>query len=137
MGSVGLMRRSGSRRLLLAASAVVLSIGIAACGSDDKSSAVDTAPTTTTTTAPAGDGTTVVAKGFAFTDLTVQPGEQFTLDNQDGTTHTLTADDGSFDSGRVAGGTSSAPLTAPGTAGDFAFHCEIHKSMTGTLTVAA
>lgn len=136
-------------RSLLASSAVaLLVVGVAACGSDDdKTSTADGGATTTA--APAGDESTtttasgdskadeyvVVAKDFSLTDLTVEPGEEFTLDNQGETTHTLTADDGSFDSGEVAAGSQSDPLTPPDTPGEYAFHCEIHDSMTATLTV--
>lgn len=138
-------------RSLLASSAVaLLVVGVAACGSDDdKTSTADGGATTTA--APGDDGYgggdsggdtggeaaagTIVAKDFSLTDLTVEPGEEFTLDNQGETTHTLTADDGSFDSGEVAAGSQSDPLTPPDTPGEYAFHCEIHDSMTATLTV--
>jgi plastocyanin len=77
-----------------------------------------------------------VAEGLAYkNDLTVGPGEEFVFDNQSGSTHTLTADKGEFDSDRVSGGSQSDPLTAPDEPGDYSFHCEIHSSMTGTLTV--
>ena len=44
-----------------------------------------------------------------------------------------TADDGSFDTGQIAPG-ASATVTLD-TAGSFAYHCEIHPSMTATITV--
>jgi plastocyanin len=47
----------------------------------------------------------------------------------------VTADDGSFDSGSLAtDATFSQTFDAAGT---FAYHCTIHPSMTGTITVAA
>ncbi len=133
------MRRS---RGLAAAAAVsaLLVLGLAACGSDDATNN-DAAATTTSadtgnTTTTAGSEATVVAQGIAFAnDLTVAAGQAFVFDNQDGTAHTLTADDGSFDSGTVPGANQSAPITAPSEPGDHPFHCEIHPSMTGTLTV--
>ena len=51
-----------------------------------------------------------------------------------GPTRIVTADDGDFDSGTVSGG-SSGSFTAPSDPGEYAFHCEIHDSMTATLTV--
>jgi plastocyanin len=127
-----------TRLLATAAVAGLLVVGLGACGGDDSSSSSTTAGGETTTSAGGGaaDEYVVVAKGTAFqNDLTVEPGEQFTLDNQDGATHTLTADDGSFDSGEVAGGTTSDPITPPQEKGTYKFHCEIHSSMHGTLTV--
>ena len=138
---------------LTALAAVLLLGGLAACGGDDSDAASsgDGSPTT------AGDGNeygsgadggedgsssdgneqAVVAKGIAFAnDLTVAPGGEFTFDNQDTTVHTLTADDGSFDSGEVQGSNQSDPIVAPDTAGSYTFHCEIHSAMTGTLTVS-
>ena len=51
-----------------------------------------------------------------------------------GTTHHLKSDDGiTFDSGMLApNGVFQATITAPGT---YAYHCEIHPGMTGTVTV--
>jgi plastocyanin len=142
---------------LTALAAVLLLGGLAACGGDDSSTATGGDGTTTTAAGGSSDdgyGTAaddggddgsgseadeyvVVAKNIAFTDdLTVEPGEEFTFDNQDSTTHTLTADDGAFDSGEVSGGSQSDPIAAPDAAGAYTFHCEIHASMTGTLTVS-
>jgi plastocyanin len=45
----------------------------------------------------------------------------------------VTADDGSFDSGELPGGTSFA-ITA-GAPGAYAYHCTIHAGMTGSLVV--
>jgi plastocyanin len=135
----------------LALAAVLLLGGLAGCGGDDGDAAADT----TTTGASSGgnaeddygsatdDGSSseadgaVVAQGIAFAnDLTVEAGAEFTFDNQDSTAHTLTADDGSFDTGAVPGSSQSDPIAAPLDAGEYPFHCEIHPVMTGTLTVS-
>ena len=51
--------------------------------------------------------------------------------NDDGTVHTLTADDGSFDTGNLDGGAEKTiTVAAPGT---YAYHCDIHNYMTGTI----
>jgi plastocyanin len=48
-------------------------------------------------------------------------------------THNITADDGSFTSGELVAGTSfDATFDAPGTYG---YHCSIHPTMKGTVTV--
>lgn len=57
-----------------------------------------------------------------------------TFMNLDSTVHTVTANDGSFDSGdiSVAGGSWTHTFATPGT---YAFHCKYHKWMMGTITV--
>lgn len=76
----------------------------------------------------------MVAKDFSLTSITVAPGAEVTFENEGQAKHTMTADDGAFDAGEVAPG-SSAKVTAPSDPGEYGFHCEIHPSMTGTLTV--
>jgi plastocyanin len=78
---------------------------------------------------------TVDIAGFAFSPgtITIQVGDSITWANADAQSHTATADDGSFDTGTI---TSSTPKTvAFSTAGTFAYHCSIHRSMTATVVV--
>lgn len=126
--------------------ALVLAAGLAACGDDDGD--VDAADTTSTAASGSGGsddgygdrsggdatGSTVVAEDFAFSGATVAPGAEVAFENKDDAPHTMTADDGAFDTGDVEGGGSEA-ITAPSQPGEYAFHCEIHSSMTGTLTI--
>jgi plastocyanin len=75
--------------------------------------------------------------------LEVQTGSTLLFANVGGKPHTLTADDGSFDTGvvtpgaeggRFAGTNATLTLSKPGR---FPFHCEIHpKAMRGVLTVS-
>ena len=78
---------------------------------------------------------TVTIADFAFgpAELSVAAGTTVTFVNNDSAPHTATADDGSFDTGEIPPG-ESATVTLD-TAGTFAYHCEIHPSMTATLTV--
>ncbi len=81
----------------------------------------------------AKNGNEVVIKNFAFspTPLHVKAGAVLTVANDDGTTHTLTADDGSFDTGRLDGGM-QMKITID-TPGKYAYHCDIHNYMTGMI----
>ena len=72
---------------------------------------------------------------FAFNgQTTVSAGQTINVANADGAPHTLTAVDGSFDTGILPGGASGG-LVAPSAPGTYAFFCSLHPSMTGTLTV--
>jgi plastocyanin len=101
-------------------------------GDDDAADGGDDTTEETTGDDASGEGG-ITAEGFAFNDATVAAGATVTVTNADGATHTVTADDGEFDVS-VSGG-ESGEFTAPSEPGDYAFHCEIHTSMTGTLTV--
>ena len=119
----------------------------AGCGDDDDGGSEAAPGTTAATTGPGDDygGTggggaggdepgTIVAADFELSSTSVAAGGEVTFRNDDGTAHTVTADDGAFDTGPVAAG-ETATFDAPEAPGEVAFHCEIHPSMTGTLTV--
>jgi plastocyanin len=119
-------------------SAVLLLSGVVAlgaCGDDDDDGDDATGEATTEETSGGGEATGegITAEGFAFNDATAAAGATVPVTNADGATHTVTADDGSFDVS--VGGGESGEFTAPAEPGDYPFHCEIHTSMTGTLTV--
>ncbi|MFD7560734.1 MULTISPECIES: cupredoxin family copper-binding protein [unclassified Streptomyces] len=80
--------------------------------------------------------TEVHIKDFKFnpSTLTVKPGTKVTVVNEDSTPHSLTASDGSFDTGSIAAGASGS-FTAPSGLGTYPFVCSFHPQMTGTLTV--
>jgi plastocyanin len=81
----------------------------------------------------AGENTITIGN-FAFSGVTeVAVGTTVTVTNTDGTPHTWTAEDDSFDSGAIAPGESFEFTFTE--AGDFAFFCNFHPSMTGTITV--
>jgi plastocyanin len=70
---------------------------------------------------------------FGPAQIDVLPGETVEWDNVSARTHTVTADDGSFDSGDVVGGSSFArEFDADGT---YAYHCTIHPGMVGEIDV--
>ena len=79
----------------------------------------------------------VAMSGFAFSPatVTVTEGDTVTWSNSDAVAHTATAEDGSFDTGSIGGG--SSDFVTFDAAGTFAYHCTIHPSMTGTVVVEA
>jgi plastocyanin len=79
-------------------------------------------------------GTTVEISDFTFSAPTAGPGAAVTVSHADGVPHTVSADDGSFESGTVGGG-ATGTFVAPSAPGTYQFHCEIHPQMNGTLTV--
>jgi plastocyanin len=70
---------------------------------------------------------------FSPKDITVRTGTTVTWTNEGRAPHTVTADEDSFDSKRMnSGATFSVTFDTPGT---FEYHCDIHPSMTGEVTV--
>jgi plastocyanin len=133
-------------RVLLLTAIIGMTL-LGAC-SDDSDSGSDSVATTAgnaaaanTTSGSGGGGgsgeAAVVASDLAFSpgELTVSVGETITFANNDGFAHTFTADNGEFDSDNVDSGGSFE--YTPEAAGDIPFHCKIHTSMTGTITVEA
>lgn len=80
--------------------------------------------------------TTEVSIEFAAyrpNQLDVLPGETVTWTNVSARTHTVTSDDGLFDSGDVVGGGSFAFTFK--TVGVYRYHCTIHPSIAGEVDV--
>jgi plastocyanin len=133
------------------------SLSAIACGSSKKSATptpgMTTAPAATATKAPQVTGTaaatvaptstpgaaaksaSVAIKDFEFTPatVTIAVGGTVTWTNNGPSTHTVTADDGSFDSGNLSQGKTFSHTFQ--TAGTFAYHCSIHPFMTATVIV--
>lgn len=68
---------------------------------------------------------------FSPNPIVVKAGAAVTVTNDDGTVHTLTADDQSFDTGDLDGGAAGTIIVK--SPGRYAYHCEIHSYMTGTI----
>ena len=66
----------------------------------------------------------------------VSGGSTVTWNNVDSTPHTATADDGSFDTGIINGGSSSSALINTSTeTRTIPYHCSFHPEMRGTLQI--
>jgi plastocyanin len=87
--------------------------------------------------APAGADTipvSVLFQAFSPTQIDALPGDTVLWSNGSERTHTVTANDGSFDSGDLPGGATFSITT--GAPGAYAFHCRIHPDMTGVIDVS-
>jgi plastocyanin len=85
----------------------------------------------------AGAGVTIDNYKYVPASIVVKPGTTITWTNkQEDDNHTVTADDGSFDSGiiKAKGGTGQLTFSTEGT---FAYHCKIHSFMHGKVVVSA
>jgi plastocyanin len=93
--------------------------------------------TTTTpaaTVEPNGTIVQIAIDGFAFKPpkVTVTPGTTVAWTNQDGVSHTATADEGAFRTGTLApDATFEVVIGGPGT---YAYSCSIHPEMRATIT---
>ena len=81
-----------------------------------------------------GTGQQVGIANFAFTPaaLTVTAGSTVTWTNGDTATHTVTFDNGPDCGSLATGNSTTVTFSTPGT---YAYHCKIHASMKGTITV--
>ena len=117
-------------RTLSAATLAVFAFGISACGGNGGSSQPPTSP------APTGEGITINvvaingAESFSPNPATVPSGQRIVWHNIDTTTHRVVFNEGELDTGNIAPGAFSAPMTplAPGP-----YHCSIHPPMVGTI----
>jgi plastocyanin len=84
--------------------------------------------------APAGAATMTIADMSFGDPITVPPGAEITIKNDDSAEHSVTSQTaGQFDV-HVDGG-QQGTLTAPTEPGEYAFYCIYHPSMKGTLIV--
>ncbi|MEI7512513.1 MAG: cupredoxin domain-containing protein [Candidatus Uhrbacteria bacterium] len=92
----------------------------------------------TTPPPPVGTSTynvNIQSSAFAPTSVSVRRGDKIIFLNRETVSHTITSDDGSFDSGTLAASRSWTFDTSVLAAGTYTYHCSIHPSMTATLIV--
>ena len=82
----------------------------------------------------AGRDATVLIRGLAFNppEVNIRPGGHVTWQFYDRAPHTVTADNGSFDSGQRHSGEFRLYFNQPGT---YSYHCAIHPDMKGRVLV--
>jgi len=121
--------------------ALLITLGVAACGSSPSTSP-SAGLTTMSAASPSGGGSanqSAIAsiKGFAFSPdpIAVAVGGTVTWTNNDSTAHTVTFDDASVVSSSNLDPGATFSATFP-KAGSYTYHCKIHPSMQGTVTVS-
>ncbi len=143
-----------------AAVLAVAILGLSGCGSSNDSPAAGQGTTTMThsakvthpTKAPAtkpsastpatssGDAMAgmvmIDIKNFMYVgNMSVKPGQQVMVTNDDPEAHTLTSDQTGMFAVTVQAG-ATATFDAPTKPGSYAYHCDFHSNMHGTLVVA-
>jgi plastocyanin len=110
------------------------------CGGSDYSS--PSAPSGGQQTPPPSSGATVInivgdrgAQSFSPNPGSVTQSRMVSWRNSDSVVHRIVSNDGSFDTGNIAAGASSTPLTllTDGTN----YHCSLHPGMIGAINASA
>ena len=122
------------KRVAVLGAVLALGLVAAACSNSGGSGATTTPPAATGATG-GSSGTTLTMQNIAYnpTSLSVATGSSISLDNKDSVTNTFTIDGQNVDVTVDGGTTGTAAIDL--AAGSYNFHCKIHPSMTGTLTV--
>jgi len=132
---------------LVAAGLTALTLGVSACGGGGSGTSTPSGPSPYAT-GPVAPAPTVPPTNFIIdvaeingpysfypSPATARAGQVIVWRNSDSVKHHVVFDDMSVDAGTLAPGTLSQPImVAPG---NWAYHCAIHPSMVGSLTVGA
>lgn len=125
------------RAFVTASAVITIGLGVWGCGGSGYSngSGNPTSPTPSTN----GSGVVTInvvaingAQSFSPNPATVPAGQVVVWHNVDNITHRVVLNDRSVDTGDLAGGASSQPMTIAGTGGG-QYHCSIHPVMVGSV----
>jgi plastocyanin len=137
------MKTKRKRTTLAFLAVASLALIATACGGGSTPSAAQTTTQATnppSTQSPSGGETSgetkVTIQDFMFTPSTVtaSTGATIELENEGQATHTFTIDGQDVDQTVQPGTTEKVTIDL--AAGSYPFHCKIHPSMTGTLTIS-
>lgn len=122
--------------MFLAAMALIGALITACGGSGGSSKSSDTGAASASESSPAAaEGPTITIANMAYGQpVTVSPGGQVNIVNNDSVEHSVTSDtSGAFSQDIEAN--EKGKLTAPSQPGEYPFHCKYHPNMHGTLIV--
>lgn len=100
-------------------------------------SSIDSGAITTAITIPQDADDRGATGAYSPNPASVTDRSTVTWNNIDSTPHTATADDGSFDTGIINGGSSGSAVIISASSGTtfIPYHCSVHPEMRGTLQV--
>jgi plastocyanin len=126
-------------RVMVAGLMVVFSLCACGCGGYNDSGGNPATPTPAPTPADGVVTITVVsengAQSFTPNPATLPAGQMVVWRNADRVTHRVVLNNGSLDTGDIAPGASSRPMSI--NTGGGPYHCSIHPSMVGAIVPAA
>ena len=135
-------------RSALVLAVAALGLGAVACGSSgNKSSSSNTTTASSAASATSGGPTSTAATGgsdsiaiqnfkFSPDPLSVKQGAKVSVAIlDDGVPHSVTADDGSFDTGIFQKSTGPKTITVS-KSGTIHYHCQVHSFMKGTINAS-
>jgi plastocyanin len=117
-------------KIILSIAIISIALTTMACGSSSPSSPTPTTGANVTVNIVGING----SNSFAPNPTTVTVGQTVAWKNADTITHDIIQDGNVFTTPAVAGGASTGTVTMS-TRGTFNYHCGIHPSMVGTITV--
>jgi plastocyanin len=137
------MNRSKAPLIITLAILVIVAVAVTFIVSgkkkDNGTTSTNSSSSTSNSSSPSSSAVAtdqVSIQNFAFspTTINIKAGTKVSWTNQDSTSHTVTADDGSFSSSTLGQGQIySFTFTKAGT---YTYHCTIHPSMHGTVVVS-
>jgi plastocyanin len=123
---------------VVAVSGVLLALLVSACGSSNND--YNPNPGSPTPTPPATGASQIAIVGdrgnqsFNPNPASVAMGSTMSFKNNDGITHRIVANDGSFDTGNISGGATSGAVTLSTNGTNY--HCTIHPDMIGSVNAS-
>jgi plastocyanin len=129
------------KSVVVAASGVLLGLLMcSACGSSNNNYNPNPGSPSPSPAPPSSGGTTIDIVGdrgnqsFTPNPASVAMGSAMSFKNNDGITHRIVANDGSFDTGNIAGGGTSGAVTLSTNGTNY--HCTIHPGMIGSINAS-
>ncbi len=116
------------------AAAFAAALLAAGCGGGGNSTPTSGTPTGTTGGAAAGADVVITIANMSFSpnNVAVKAGQTVAWKNTDAIAHTATQDQGTFDTGMIAAGSTSKPITITSTSA-LSYHCTVHPGMVATI----
>lgn len=117
----------------IVALSTILFLGASCTSSTNTSSSSPNTSSTTPVVTPSSSEVVISNNSFGPQEITISRGATVKWTNNDAVAHTVTSDNGKFESGQITQG-KTFQFTFNDT-GTFTYHCSVHPSMTGKIIV--